>query len=105
MRRGTTPTLELTLTGVDAIASDTLYVTLKQSQKEITKTNPDLSVEDGDSASVINLYLSQQETLSLRKGTCEIQVRGINALGDAWASDIATINIKEILRDGVITYD
>ncbi len=105
MRRGTTPTLELTITGVDAIASDTLYVTLKQSQKEITKTNPDLSVEDGDSGSVINLYLSQQETLSLRKGTCEIQVRGINALGDAWASDIATINIKEILRDGVITYD
>lgn len=105
MRRGTTPTLELTLTGVDAIASDTLYVTLKQSHIEITKTNPDLSVEDGDSGSVINLYLSQQETLSLRKGTCEIQVRGINALGDAWASDIAAINIKEILRDGVITYD
>ena len=105
MRRGTTPTLELTLTGVEAIAADTLYVTLKQSHIEITKTNSDLSIEDGDSESVINLYLSQQETLSLRKGTCEIQVRGINALGDAWASDIAAINIKEILRDGVITYD
>ena len=105
MRRGTTPTLELTLTGVDAIASDTLYVTLKQSQREITKTNNDLSIEAGETESVINLYLSQQETLSLRKGTCEIQVRGINALGDAWASDIAAINIKEILRDGVITYD
>lgn len=105
MRRGTTPTLELTLTGVDAIASDTLYVTLKQSQREITKTNDDLSIEAGETESVINLYLSQQETLSLRKGTCEIQVRGINALGDAWASDIAAINIKEILRDGVITYD
>ena len=85
MRRGTTPTLELTLTGVDAIASDTLYVTLKQSQREITKTNDDLSIEAGETESVINLYLSQQETLSLRKGTCEIQVRGINALGDAWA--------------------
>ena len=105
MRRGTTPTLELTLTGVDAIASDKIYVTLKQSQREITKTNEDLSIESGESESVINLYLSQQETLSLRTGTCEIQVRGINALGDAWASDIATINIKEILRDGVINYD
>lgn len=105
MRRGTTPTLELTLTGVEEISADTLYVTLKQSQREITKTNTDLSIEAGETESVINLYLSQQETLSLRKGTCEIQVRGINALGDAWASDIATINIKEILRDGVITYD
>lgn len=105
MRRGTTPTLQLTLTGVEEISADTLYVTLKQSQREITKTNSDLTIEVLESESVINLYLSQRETLSLRKGPCEIQVRGINILGDAWASDIATIEIKEILKDGVITYD
>lgn len=105
MRRGTTPTLELTLTGVDSIASDTLYVTVKQSQKEITKTNDALTVVVGETDTVISLYLTQQETLSLKRGTAEVQVRGISSLGDAWASDIATINIKEILKDGVITYD
>lgn len=99
MRRGTTPALVLT---VDAdIVGWTVYVTIEKGGREITLENDRLTMSYANSKTTIELALTQEETLSLSPGTCEIQVRAIND-GTAIATDIETIDVGRILLEGVI---
>ena len=96
MRRGTTPTntfeVDRDLTGA------TIYITYSQDGKVIfEKTGSDLTVTEDK----ITCTLSQEDTLALKSGRVEIQIRYIQA-GVADASDIIDTSVGRILKDGVI---
>lgn len=96
MKRGTTPTLTLTVdTDLDGW---TVYVTVKSGCTSITVDDAPITVEDG--VSTILVTLSQEETLALRD-SAEIQLRAIKD-GTAIATDIAKVDVGRILQDGVI---
>lgn len=105
MRRGTTPTLEIT---VDAdLSGFNIYLTFKNGDKLLTKTNDDLSIEyeSGQHPSTtITAILSQEDTLSFKSGTtCEVQVRAVDDSGyPAVATTIGTLPVDRILLGGVL---
>jgi hypothetical protein len=103
MRRGTTPTIVITVTGEDFDGS-TLYVTIEQGALELTKTGSDVTVTPTETGSTVSLYLTQEETLMFGKGKASIQIRWINGSGVAQASPIRTIDVSPILLEGVIEY-
>lgn len=100
MRRGTTPTNTFE---VDRDLTEArVYVTYSQMGKVvIEKTNEDLTI----TADSIECTLSQEDTLALKDGIVEIQIRYITELGAADASDIMRTTAERILKDGVITYE
>lgn len=104
MRRGTTPTLRVT---VDAdVTAMHIYLALKCGRNAIVRENDTLDValdESGDEPkTVITCRLSQSETLSMRAGErCEVQLRAVTDEGaTALASNIGSIPVGRILQDG-----
>ena len=98
MRRGTTPTCTLTV-DMD-LTGWTCYVTLKGAGKKLDLEGGRLAVTAGES-STVSFTLTQKETLAFKAGKCEVQLRAVNG-GAAVASDIATMTVEPILRDGVL---
>lgn len=99
MRRGTTPAIVLTV-DMD-ITSYTVYVTLKNRSAELTLTNGAIVMEYEDDKTSIAFSLTQEQTLKFGTGTCEVQVRAIHD-GTAIATDIKTMDVNRILKEGVI---
>lgn len=104
MIRGTTPNYILTIEGYD-LTDKTVYVTISQSYKKLTKTNKDLSIVYADGASTIAFSLSQHDTLSLQEGTAQVQVRFIDSDGIASATEIGTLTVNKVLLERVISYE
>ena len=72
MYRGTTPTLYLELDtelSLDNLAE--VWVTFKTSTSEVTKTLEDIGIDD----KTLIVHLSQEDTLKLYNGSCDVQVR------------------------------
>ena len=103
MYRGTTPDFVLTIPGVD-LTDKTVFVTFEQDYREITKTGDELAVEYGDDTSTISVSLTQQETLGLKKGKADVQVRFIDREGHAEATDKKAVTIDDVLLERVIEY-
>ncbi len=98
MKRGTTPTLTLT---VDADISDwTVYASFKSNGEVFTFENDRLQMTAEDDVTTILLTLTQEETLAMQ-GSAEVQVRAIKN-GTAIATYIQRIDVDRILKDGVI---
>ena len=101
MRRGTTPTLTLT---VDAdIVGWTIYVALRAGCETLVLdgTRLDVAASTEEGSTDISLTLTQEETLAMTCGPCEVQVRAANN-GSAVATDIARIDVGRIIQDGEI---
>lgn len=98
MIRGTTPTLILSL----PVAASTLtsgYITFaRDGQVLLEKTLDDCTAQD----MTLRLPLSQEDTLALRSGMVKLQLRALNASGQAVASHILETTVEAILKDGVI---
>lgn len=125
MRQGTTPIVSLTI-DVERDKDDNIvpssvldncnvYVTIDQNGEQITKSSRESSdieitknySEDDPTrriSTTVAMYLTQEETLGLEVGNARVQLRWINILDEAFASDIATIKIDESLLEGVIDY-
>lgn len=105
MRRGTTPTLTLTIKDAD-LAGYHIEVAITQGGKVMTKTTDEVDMQYADPDTVISMELTQQDTLGFKSGKmASIQVRFVNADGVAGATNIQNVNIDRILREGVIAYD
>ena len=111
MRQGTTPIV--TLEVAQEFDSCNVYVTIDQNGTQITKASRDSNDieitkhydEQGEfSYSSVAMYLSQAETLGLEVGKARTQIRWVDVLGDAYATDIGTISIEESLLTEVIEY-
>ena len=99
MRRGTTPTLQITVTGLSKIEIQVLHLIIEQQGVVIKKTEQDVSI-DGE---VISAALTQEETLSLTAGMdVAVQLRVLSTNNTAYASNIVTVPVEAILEEGVI---
>ena len=109
MRRGTTPTVTVTVTNDDKTAVDlrgrSLFLTFKEQGcggAEITKTEEDMAIEVEGKATILSVPLTQEETLSFHSGyKVRVQLRCTDG-DDAAATDIAEFTADEILKEGVI---
>lgn len=102
MRRGTTPTLEIKLSGIDVTELESVYITLKQYQKEVTKSTENTTIDE--IRNTLYVPLSQEDTLILSRGYVYVQMRAVTKDGLAVASDIKMVPVEEILKGGVIIW-
>lgn len=100
MRRGTTPTLEIKVTGIEVSELESIYITLSQYKKQVTKETEDITVDELNNSLYVPLL--QEDTLSLTRGYVYIQMRAVTKDGLAVASEIKMVPVEEILRGGVI---
>lgn len=101
MRRGTTPTLHVT---VDADLTDMeVYLALKTGGRPlVVKRNRDVEMAVEDGKTTMDVKLTQSDTLAMKAGDkCEVQLRAVTDGGEtAIATTIATIPVQRILQDG-----
>ena len=109
MRRGTTPTLRVT---VDAdVTAMSIYLAMRCGKHLLVRGDDTLDVsldESGETPkTVIVCRLNQSETLAMRAGEkCEVQIRAVTDGGDtALASTIGSVPVERILQDGVLGGD
>lgn len=98
MRRGTTPTLKIRITGVDLDELENIYITVKQDRAEVTKTGDEITIENG----ILFVPLTQEDTLKFHQSCVWVQMRATTKDGLAVASNIRMVEMKDILKDGVI---
>jgi hypothetical protein len=102
MRRGTTPTIEVTV--AHDLTDYGIHLALMQGGDLVVKTGDELEVEIVNGSTAIKATLTQEETLRLKSGKkVEVQVRAIRDGGAvAMATNIATIEVQRILQEGVL---
>lgn len=103
MIRGTTPVLEFELPFDTELISEA-YVTISQNRKAVLEKNFAECIHSGK---LLKVNLSQEDTLKLESccspsPRAEIQIRVRTKAGEALASDIITVHVGRILKDGVI---
>ena len=99
IQRGSTPT-HIFNTNIDLENIKTLFITYNQKKKKILeKTLDDCTIED----KTISVRLSQEDTLAFDdKNDVEIQIRIKFLSDDAIASNIVTVDVNRVLKEGVI---
>lgn len=101
MIRGTTPTLEFTMPFDTSLIAE-LYITITQNgATALEKTLSDCNCNDTS----VSLTLTQEDTLRLEQkpySNSEMQIRVRTIAGEALASDIMSIYVDRILKEGVI---
>lgn len=103
MYRGTTPTICLTvMTSLDLSKIKTVWVTFQNLVYERTYTGNEVKIVPETKKMYIEM--SQEETLSFSTGKIEVQVRMLMDDDRAYATEIATTTVDDVLRDGVIDY-
>lgn len=101
MTKGTTPTIKIKLNGIETSRLKSIYITLKQGNKEVTKTNADGVITE--SKSMLSVPLTQEDTLTFEQGYVYIQLRAMTDNDVAIASKERIIIMNDILKGGVIT--
>ena len=99
MRRGTTPTLSLIIEDVDYSLIEKAELTIRQGGKNVLIKNMKIYVEQ----TVLQVKLNQIETLSLKDGECQLQIKVLFRDGNVAATNIVTVNIQDILHGEVIS--
>lgn len=105
MRRGSTPSVELTIPGID-LTGAAIRVAIAQDENLLVKTGTDVSVyydAVGDKTTLTVPY-TQQQTLKFSEGRAQIQVRWVFSDGRADGTSVKTVAITPVLEDGVIEY-
>lgn len=99
IRQGITPTFTLLVPEtVDLTQAENVYVTFRQGSRELTKTGREITV----SAHSIDVFLSQEETLSFERGSVRIQVNWVYADGNRGETNIASVEWAETLLREVL---
>ncbi|MFS9121506.1 hypothetical protein [Streptococcus anginosus] len=98
MHRGTTPT-NIFRTDVDLTNASVLFITYKQHDKVVLeKTIDDVSIH----GEMVEVRLSQRETLLFSEGIVTIQIRAKFQDGSVIASSLIRTSAREILKEGEI---
>lgn len=110
-RQGTTPIV--TLEVPQNFDNCNVFVTVDQDGTQVTKASresSDIEItkhydENGDfDYSNVAMYLTQSETLGFEVGRARVQIRWIDFLNNAEATEIGSFNIEESLYQEVIAY-
>ena len=103
MTRGTTPTYTIKIKGsIDFSEVDIFYVTVKQMSVSITHTSEDDSVTLDAENNKVGIALTQEETLSFKEGTADLQIRGKFSDGTAFATVPKRVPVNRVLYEEVI---
>ncbi|MBP5594273.1 MAG: hypothetical protein J6Y02_02735 [Pseudobutyrivibrio sp.] len=103
MYRGTTPTLifRLNSPNLNLAAVSELWVTLKQAPYSKTWDRTQCSLDNEQKT--VTVTLTQEETLEMPEtSNMKVQIRFLMNDGKALATNIATVDVNQILKDGVI---
>ena len=102
MYRGTTPTIIFKLnTDLDLTTLTQIWVTMQDmNDSQYTWDIDDVTIDN--TGKTISLPLSQEETLVLSNGMATVQIRLLTSENKALATNVAMIDINNILKDGVI---
>ena len=99
MIRGTTPTVVLKLqTDLQMSEMKQIWVTFKNLVHESTYNKAQIEIVDNS----LVLQLSQEDTLNFAEGEVKVQVRLLTAIDKAYATNIKTLPVDQILKEGVI---
>lgn len=105
--RGTTPPLKFVIDNTDLTGWD-VYLSFRTAgmAEPITKTTEQLVIEyvPEETATVVSVTLTQEDTLALTAGTCEAQIRAFKD-GEAIATGIVALSVARILMEGEIGED
>ena len=109
IKRGSTPIYTFEVEG-KSFKRCKVFVTFEQNGTLVTKTNDDIEItnltdENGNERSTINVPLTQEDTLGFDTGSVQVQVRWIDHLKQAGATDMQTINLESVLLEEVIRYE
>lgn len=106
MYQGTTPSIVYNVKNFDMTGAK-LFVSFKQGTKDvITKTEGVTVVyDDIENVSTVVCPLTQEETLALKQGGVQTQIRFVFANGQAYATNIVSLDVRNVLLQGVISYE
>lgn len=104
--RGTTPNLVYTCTSEDMDLSTLveIWFTVKQksSGAEITYMLSKSELLIDTEKKTISASMSQADTLQFKPENVEVQIRAVADDDRAYATDIFTVNMKRIIKGGII---
>lgn len=102
MYRGTTPTNTFK-TALDLSDADVIYITYKQQGVVVVeKTKDDITFTTEQQLYCMTIGLTQENTLAFGSGNVSVQIRARFNDGRAVASNIITVPVQLILKEGVI---
>ena len=110
-RQGTTP--RVTLEVPQEVDNCNVFVTIDQDGTQVTKSSRESSDiqltkhynENGEfDYSIVAMYLTQAETLGFEIGKARVQIRWVDFLDNAEATEIGSFSIEESLYQEVIAY-
>ncbi|MBQ0113533.1 MAG: hypothetical protein KBT03_10415 [Bacteroidales bacterium] len=101
IRRGTTATIEIIIPDdINVAEAETMYVTVGQSDIPVIERSIEQLMIEGQT---VRANLTQEETLALNhKINASIQIRLKLANGGAFASQKKTVDVKDVIKEGVI---
>lgn len=104
--RGTTPSITLNIKGVDlsdAAVWPTVIVTVENGHNSFDVTRDGLTITSTDAGCALTFALTQSQTLALSvMRPIYVQLRAKDANGDAIASPMESVEVKEVIKDGEI---
>lgn len=106
MYQGTTPTIPITIEGVD-LTEARVIITIKDEKKRVLhnyESARDFIVYKSGDDSVTNLTLTQEDTLNYGDGLCSVQARWVFPDGIAGATQEAHIQMQAVLNKELISY-
>ena len=101
--RGTTPVYSVEVFDYD-LTDKTVYVTIAQGNRKLTLAGDRLTIGAGADGSTIVFRLSQDETLAMKEGSADVQVKTIDSGGHVDGTGMGTITFEKALLDKVIAY-
>lgn len=108
MYRGTTPKITLNVVGADltdATTWPTVIVTVENGQNSFDVTRDKLTITKASTGvgCSVSFALTQAQTLALSvMRPIYVQLRAKDVDGDAIASPIASVEVKDVIKDGEI---
>lgn len=104
--RGTTPSITLNITGVDlsdASVWPTVIVTVENGRKAFDVNRDKLTIATADAGCSVTFALTQAQTLAFSvMRPIYVQLRAKDAVGDAIATETASVAVEDIVKEGEI---
>jgi hypothetical protein len=104
--RGTTPGVTLNVVGVDlsdASVWPTVIVTVENGRNTFDVTRDKLTIANTDNGCSVTFALTQAQTLLMHKlQKTMVQLRAKDVDGHAIATEIAYVDVEDVIKDGEI---
>ena len=92
MRRYTTPTIELTVEGVD-LTSYTVYASFVQGRHSLDVEGAECALDE-EGNTIVTVPLTQLQTAGFQEGSAKVQVNWLDLEGNRNATTIGKISIE-----------